>query len=58
MYVYVIYNICNIIYIIIFIQCHLVRDYYIANPRERRRLMEKSKASILFKGKKASYQSS
>ena len=37
------------------LQCKLVRDYYIANPKERRKMSEKARASGLFKGKKSLY---
>ncbi len=47
--------ISNPIPVNISLQCKLVRDYYIANPKERRRLSEKARASSLFKGKKSLY---
>ena len=39
-------------------QCKKIRDYYLSDPRERRRLNEKSRASSLFKGKKSLYPKS
>ena len=40
------------------LQCKKVRDHYISDPRERRRLDEKARASMLFKGKKSLYPKS
>ena len=36
-------------------QCKLLRDYFIQNPRERKRMSEKARASSLFRGKKSLY---
>ena len=45
---------CNLLNVLFF-QCKAVRDYFIKNPQERRKMSEKSRASTLFKGKKSLY---
>ena len=36
-------------------QCKVLRDYYQNNPKEKRRMAEKVRASALFRGKKSLY---
>ena len=37
------------------LKCKVMRDYYQARPKDKKRLMEKLRASNLFKGKKSLY---
>ena len=36
-------------------KCKLLRSHYQANPRDRRKMLEKARASSVFKGKKVTY---
>ena len=37
------------------LKCKVMRDYYQARPKDRKRMMEKLRASNIFKGKKSLY---
>lgn len=50
------YIFLNFNFFMLFLQCKLLRDYYVSRPKEKKMMSEKVRAGILFKGKKSLYE--